>query len=200
MQARRATADDVTGVVRTLAEAFYADPVWGWAFDDAERRIAQHSAWFELLVNSALDNAAVWTTEQHEAVSVWVPPGCRELNATDEARLGPMLEAAAGPRAALILEAFDRFERAHPHEPEHYYLSLLATRPDHRGHGFGMQLLADNLARLDSEGAAAYLESTNPVNLDRYGSVGFEVYGSFDLPDGGPTVTTMWRTPATTTA
>ena len=56
-----------------------------------------------------------------------------------------------------------------------------------------MALLADNLARIDAEGRPCYLESTNPVNLDRYRSVGFADHGEFSLPDGGPTVTTMWR-------
>ena len=58
-----------------------------------------------------------------------------------------------------------------------------------------MRLLADNLALLDTARMPAYLESTNPANLLRYESVGFAVCGTFDLPDGGPTVTTMWREP-----
>ncbi len=37
------------------------------------------------------------------------------------------------------------------------------------------------------------LESTNPANLDRYRSVGFEPIGDLDLPHGGPAVTRMWR-------
>jgi hypothetical protein len=41
----------------------------------------------------------------------------------------------------------------------------------------------------------AYLESTNPANLRRYEGVGFAASGTFELPDGGPTVTTMWREP-----
>jgi GNAT superfamily N-acetyltransferase len=106
-----------------------------------------------------------------------------------------MLEETVGSRAALIMKVFERFEAAHPHDKDHYYLSLLGTHPDHRGHGLGMGLLADNLTHLDAEGAAAYLESTNPANLRRYESVGFEVYGSFGLPEGGPSVTTMWRAP-----
>ena len=58
-----------------------------------------------------------------------------------------------------------------------------------------MALLADNLARVDAEGVPAYLESTNPANLDRYRSVGFVDRKTFALPDGGPVVTTMWREP-----
>jgi hypothetical protein len=56
-----------------------------------------------------------------------------------------------------------------------------------------MALLAENLARIDAEGRPAYLESTNAANLDRYRSAGFADLGGFELPDGGPTVVTMWR-------
>ena len=127
--------------------------------------------------------------------SVWVPPGCPELSEADEARLGPLLEESLGARAELVLEVFDRFEAARPRTQDHYYLSLLGTHTEHRGAGIGMSLLADNLAQLDAVRMPAYLESTNPGNLGRYESVGFEVCGAFDLPDGGPTVTTMWHEP-----
>ena len=76
---------------------------------------------------------------------------------------------------------------------DHYYLSLLGTHPDHRGQGIGMALLAQNLAVIDAEHAAAYLESSNPVNNERYASVGFEPIGQFAHPGDGPAVTTMWR-------
>jgi GNAT superfamily N-acetyltransferase len=138
----------------------------------------------------------VWTTPGYEAATVWVPPGRPELNETDEALLKPMLEESLGARAGLVFDVFDRFEAAHPHAPDHYYLSLLGTHTAHRGAGIGMRLLADNLARLDAIGMPAYLESTNPANLRRYEGVGFAVCGAFDLPHGGPTVTTMWRDPS----
>lgn len=195
MIVRVAVAEDTDKVARTLAEAFYQDPVWSWAFDDPARRMAQHEAWFRLLTQSALPLEWVWTTEHYEAVSVWVPPGCPELDEAGEARLGPLLEEALGSRAALVFEVFDRFEAAHPRTQDHYYLSLLGTHTEHRGAGIGMSLLAENLARLDADQMPAYLESTNPANLRRYESVGFGVHGAFDLPDGGPTVTTMWRDP-----
>jgi hypothetical protein len=54
-------------------------------------------------------------------------------------------------------------------------------------------LLADNLARLDEEGAHAYLESSNPANDARYERVGFERVGECSTPDGAHTVATMWR-------
>jgi GNAT superfamily N-acetyltransferase len=193
---RVAESKDIGETARTLAEAFYLDPVWGWAFADRSRRKAQHEAWFRLLIHSAVPYQWVWTTPSYEAVSVWVPPGCPELSQSDESQLGPMLEEALGARAALVMEVFDRFEAAHPRDQDHFYLSLLGTHTDHRGSGIGMSLLADNLVRLDTLGMPAYLESTNPSNLRRYESVGFALCGTFDLPDDGPRVTTMWREPA----
>lgn len=196
MQARIANLEDTDEIARTLAEAFFLDPVWGWAFADPERRKAQHEAWFRLLIGSALPRQWVWTTPAYEAVSLWVPPGCSELSESDEALLEPMLEEMLGTRAQLVMDVFDRFEVAHPRDQDHYYLSLLATHTDHRGSGLGMGLLADNLARVDAAHMPAYLESTNPANLGRYESVGFAVYGTFEVPGGGPAVTTMWRDPS----
>ena len=58
-----------------------------------------------------------------------------------------------------------------------------------------MGLVAANLAAIDAAGMPAYLESTNPANVDRYRRVGFEPVGEFALPLDGPSVTTMWRDP-----
>ena len=137
----------------------------------------------------------MWTTPAYEAVSVWVPPGCRELSDADEERLGRTLKEMVGERAELIEQVFGCFESSHPRDRDHFYLSLLGTHTDHRGLGIGMGLLAANLSDIDALQMPAYLESTNPRNLPRYESVGFEVCGSFDLPNDGPTVTTMWREP-----
>jgi GNAT superfamily N-acetyltransferase len=106
-----------------------------------------------------------------------------------------LLEDLVGPRAAEILTLFDRLDNSHPDEPPHFYLSLLGTHPDHRGKGLGMALLADNLAKIDSEGVPAYLESSNPENDPRYERLGFARAGEFERPDGLLTCSTMWREP-----
>ena len=73
-----------------------------------------------------------------------------------------------------MLEGLLQFEAAHPHDEPHYYLSFVATHDDHRGQGIGEQLLAQNLELIDAEHFPAYLESSNPKNLERYGRLGFE--------------------------
>jgi ribosomal protein S18 acetylase RimI-like enzyme len=191
--ARVVGPEDVDAVTETLALAFFDDPVWSWVFDDPAHRHGQLLALWGLHVAGAAGYRWVWSTTPAGAVAVWIPPGCAELPETQAAQVEPLLDQIAGPRRALVLEVFDRFDAAHPHDEDHFYLSLLGTHPDHRGQGIGMRLLAENLARIDEAGLPAYLESSNPANLDRYESVGFETCGEFTLPDGGPTVTTMWR-------
>ncbi len=193
MESHRVEVSGITPVAETLALAFHDDPVWGWVFSDPEHRHAQLAGMWTLLLQGSVGYGWVWATPADEAATLWIPPGCPELPEEQEMQLGPMLQELAGPRVALVMRVFECFEAAHPRQTDHYYLSLLGTHPDHRGHGIGVALLADNLAAVDAEGAPAYLESTNPANLDRYRSVGFDVSGTFDLPEGGPTVTTMWR-------
>ena len=195
MAVRVVGSSDVGAVAETLAGAFFDDPVWSWAFDDPEQRHRQHAALWGLCVLGSLEHKWVWTTPGYEAVSLWIPPGCPELTDPYAAQLEPLLDELLGTRAGLVVEVFERFEAAHPRDENHFYLSLLGTHPDHRGRGIGMDLLRTNLARIDAAQMPAYLESSNPANDRRYESVGFERYGAFTLPEGGPTVTTMWRSP-----
>jgi GNAT superfamily N-acetyltransferase len=195
MSVRQVGVAEVSEVALMLGQAFVHDPVWAWAFPDPQARAGQLGRWFDLIAASAVEHRWVWATDGHEAATVWLPPGQPELNDAAAERLEPLVVDLVGPRAPLVMEVFDRFDAAHPHEREHFYLSLLGTHPDHRGRGIGMDLLRANLAAVDAAGMPAYLESTNPANLARYQSVGFEVSGRFDLPEDGPAVTTMWREP-----
>jgi GNAT superfamily N-acetyltransferase len=192
-----ATEADLDAVVETLAGAFYADPVWSWAFPDPELRLAQLRAAWRFLVAAGLGNDWVWLTEGCTAAAVWVPPGKAELSPEDEEPFEALLlELIGGAGAARVLETFERFEDAHPRERPHYYLTLLGTDPDHAGKGMGMGLLADNLRHTDAEGVATYLESSNPANDHRYERLGFVPIGTFELPEDGPDVMRMWRDPA----
>jgi GNAT superfamily N-acetyltransferase len=195
-EARVATAAEIPAAVDVLARAFYADPVWGWAFPDPEQRLEQHRAVWGLVAKAALSYETAWLSGDCAAVALWIPPGKPELRPEDEERLEGLLAELLGDGAARVLETFERFEAAHPTAQPHYYLSLLATNPDQRGRGLGIGLMAATLERIDAEAAPAFLESSNPVNTPRYEKLGFAVCGEFELPDGGPSVTQMWREPA----
>ena len=195
MDARRAGPDDLTLAADTLALAFDGDPAWSWVFTVAARRTDQLRAVWGLLLEASVRHGWIWTTPGAGAVTQWIPPGADELSHEEEAAMGSLMAELLGPdlwRAIALLEAF---ESARPTGPDHYYLSLFGTRPEARGQGLGMALLADNLALVDAERMPADLESTNPANLERYRSVGFVDAGEFTLPGGGPVVATMWREP-----
>jgi GNAT superfamily N-acetyltransferase len=193
LSARRAVEADLDAVVDTIAVAFRRDPVWSWVFPDEERRLEQLRRWWPLFVGSALPQGFTWMTERAETVSVWVLPNGEELTPEAEARIPSLLEELVGSHARAALGVLLQFEAAHPHDEPHYYLSFVATHDDHRGRGIGETLLAQNLELIDGEHLPAYLESSNPKNLERYARLGFEPIGAFALPDHGPTVTTMWR-------
>jgi GNAT superfamily N-acetyltransferase len=188
-EARVAVAADLDPLTQLFTAAFTSDPLWSWAFPNP----ADLAVWWRLLIGSAVRYPWVWVAGDYAAASVWIPPGGTELTEEEEEGIEPLFQRLIGPRAPAVMELVDRFEASHPREQPHYYLSLLGVNPDHRGQGLGMRLLAENLERIDGEGVASYLESSNPANDPRYEKLGFRPVGEFETPGGEHTVTTMWR-------
>src|ERR1700753_35098 len=175
---RVATTDDLEVTGETLARAVEHDPLWGWAFEDAERerKLASLGEVFGFFCEAALDLGWVRVTDGVEAVALWIPPGSPEMTPADEERLPAVVHIGCGPESApRVGRLLDAFEANHPHEPPHFYLSLLATHPDHAGKGIGVGLVADNLAEIDAGDppASAFLESSNPRNVARYARLRF---------------------------
>ena len=191
--ARRAVPDDSDLVTAIINVAFEHDPLWSRAMGRADARTDHHAAFWRLSVEGALRYQWTWLTRGGEAVSIWIPPGGTEMTPDQEASLVDLAAEHLGPTSGPYLELLERFAAAHPRAEPHYYLSLLATHPDHRGQGIGMKLLAHDLALIDVEHVPAYLESSNPANNHRYARLGFEPIGQFAYPGDGPLVTTMWR-------
>ena len=192
---RDAHQSELPQVAEIFAVGFAADPVWGdWTFPDKEQRVPLLREFWWPYVVAAKKYDGVIVTDDLSAVALWVPPGVAELDDEDEAVAEEMLPRVVGSRADLINAGWEAFGKSRPEQP-HWYLSLLATAPDSRGHGVGMGLVAAHLERVDDERLPAYLESTNPVNIDRYQRAGFKLDGFFDLPEG-PRVDRMWREPS----
>ena len=205
LSARIAGPADVDAVAETITLAFQNDPVWSWVFPDTAQRPAQFRRWWPLFVESAVPHGWTWTAGNAPAVAatiapavaatiaMWTPPGADELTHEAERRIPSLLEELLGSRAPVALEGLLRFETAHPRAEPHYYLGFVATHDDYRGRGIGELLLAENLALIDAEHQPAYLESSNPNNLARYERLGFRPRSEFEVGEGGPVVTTMWR-------
>jgi ribosomal protein S18 acetylase RimI-like enzyme len=200
VETRVANEEDLPAIGEALARGFEHDPLWGWAFEEAERerKLAALAEVFGFFAGAALDLGWVRVTNGVEAVALWIPPGAPEMTPADEERLPSVIAAACGPEStSRVTELLDAFEHNHPHEPPHFYLSLLATHPDHAGHGHGVGLVAACLAEIDAGDppAAAFLESSNPANLPRYERLGFRPTREVELI-AGLSGTQMWRGPA----
>ena len=194
--ARVVAADDLDRVVEILAGAFFTDPTWSWAFPDPERRPAQLAALWRLLVEGAARYPSVWLNADATATAVWIPPGGTELSPEQEDQVEPLVVGLLGDQdAPRVLRMMDAFGEHHPHDADHYYLTLLGTDPAHRGKGLGLQLLEDTLALADEDGVGAYLEASNPVNVVLYARYGFRPYETFSVSPEVAAITTMWRDP-----
>src|SRR3954464_8948969 len=99
---RVANEGDLEAIGRTLAGAFEHDPLWGWAFEEAERerKLAALAAVFGFCAAAALGPGGVRVTSGVEAVALWIPPGAPEMSPADEERLPGVVAAACGPESA----------------------------------------------------------------------------------------------------
>jgi GNAT superfamily N-acetyltransferase len=190
VSALRATPTDIELVTTIIELAFANDPLWSRALSPLS--LAQRQPFWRLFAEGTLRYPWTWLLDGGGATSLWIPPDGTEMSPQQEERMSE-LASGLGPNKDNFHELLRRFDAAHPRTEPHYYLSLLGTHPDHRGQGLGMRLLAHDLALIDEEHRAAYLESSNPTNNRRYASVGFEAVGEFSYPGNGPVVTTMWR-------
>lgn len=191
-----ATAADTDAITETITLAFLNDPIWGPALRRADGNTDHLRPLWRIFVEGSLRFDGAYLTPGATAVATWAPPGESEVTDEQEAAIIQLLtETLDADRVGPMMELFERFDAAHPHDVPHAYLGFLATHPDHRGHGIAQQLLAENLKDLDARGIPAYLESSNPVNDHRYERLGFRSIGRFSAVLDESTIGMMWRDP-----
>jgi GNAT superfamily N-acetyltransferase len=194
MEFRTATEADVDAATETIRLAFMDDPIWGPVLGRADGGSDHLDTFWRLYVEGGLRFSTVFLTPDASSVAVWIPPGETDLSEEQEEHLNRLTNEAFGPDLApKAFELYDRIEAAHPRDVPHAYLCIIATHPDHRGHGIGQQLLAANLADWDARGIPSYLESSNPANLHRYERAGYRAVGTVDAVLNDAVITTMWR-------
>jgi GNAT superfamily N-acetyltransferase len=192
---RHAEATDVPALVRMLVRAYMDDPVATWLCRSDRLRARMLEAMYSARLRQMLAHESVWTNPARSSAAVWTPPGHHQAGIGANARLlGCMLDPRMIARLPLLAIGFTRMRRRHPRTPPHWYLSLLGTDPDARGHGFGSDMLQPVLERCDIDGVGTYLESSKPRNLDFYARHGFQTIGELQLPQG-PKMWPMWREP-----
>jgi ribosomal protein S18 acetylase RimI-like enzyme len=182
-------------MAEALALAFHDDPIMHWLFGDDERHVvARARRFFELEGARHLQPPWVFTTDDHAGASYWDPPGRWKTPLRQMVRLAPHMVVAIRHRIPRAIKGLGIIEKAHAKHPDHYYLSVLGTRPDRQGSGIGSALVQPVLDHCDEHGIGAYLESSKEQNIPFYRRHGFQVVEELHLPSG-PTIFPMWRDP-----
>jgi hypothetical protein len=157
-------------VVDTVVTAFEADPAFRFFFpDDASYRdLAGRFTGY--LFDRRVSLGTVWIVEGGASVSMWDPPNA---TAGDLAEGPPSPDLPAGVIARL--QAYDAVVHAALPSAPHWYLGVVATHPDRAGRRWGRAVMAAGLQDAAVSGLPAYLETTNPHNVEIYRRAGWEV-------------------------
>ncbi len=181
--------------IAILVDGFFDNPVMAWIFQDESTRAEALDAWFRFWVEVYGDDGLLIETEDGDGAALWATPDVSPLGDDQTAALVELVRAHNGDRTGLVFSGLGAVRQ--PTE-RHWYLAGIAARRGQRGRGVGARLLEPFLARSDAEGVPIYLESSNPRNLTFYRRYGFEDHGPrVDLPENGPPLQGMWRSPST---
>ena len=174
-----------------LARAFYDDPAMSWTFPSDRRRLAQAERFWSIRLHYMSPQEQVYVTDDLSGAAVWTLPDRWHVSWSETGELARMM---LNWRMPLLFRGLQRLEKAHPHGPSHFYLTVLGTDPPSQGQGIGSTLMGPVLEVCDQEGLPAYLESSKERNVDFYSRFGFRVTDEVQLPNG-PKMWPMWRDP-----
>jgi ribosomal protein S18 acetylase RimI-like enzyme len=190
-----ASGTDAGRLAAALADAFTADPVFGWLLPDARSRHRRLVRFFDLeLRHVVMPAGRVWTCDQSAGASLELPPGAWRMPIRSQlthARSFARIFGRRLPHAAALITSM---ERRHLREP-HFYIPYVGVATTFQGRGIGGRLLRQTLDRCDAERLPAYLEATSERNAALYARLGFEHLGCFTLRDSPP-LWPMRRPPA----
>jgi ribosomal protein S18 acetylase RimI-like enzyme len=179
-----------------LARAFLDDPVAVWACRPPGPRLKMLEGMYSVRLRQMLAYEGIWTTPDCSSAALWMPPEGSSATLLQNAALARcLMHPCVAVRLPLLALGLTGVQRKRSRKPAHWYLSLLGTDPDVRGHGYGSAVLQPVLERCDSDRVGAYLESSKERNIDFYARYGFRVTDELRLPRG-PRMWPMWREPA----
>ncbi|MFI5910708.1 GNAT family N-acetyltransferase [Dactylosporangium sp. NPDC051541] len=165
-----ATPDDRAAVVATVVAAFAADPALRW-FLPGEQYDAEAATMFGALFDSRVGHGSVWVADAGAAVAMWDPPRAPGGNGVEHA-----------PQSGRFGRYQSIVHTKLPRTP-HWYLGVVAVHPEHWGRRLGRTVMAAGLRRAAADGLPAYLETSNPKNVQVYRTAGFEVVEELHVDD-----------------
>ncbi|MDA8037944.1 MAG: GNAT family N-acetyltransferase [Actinomycetota bacterium] len=192
---RLVASDDIGGLSRMLARAFWDDPVSSHLFPSERSRPRRLERYFRFQLRSIfLPRGEGYTTEDLAAAALWMPPRDHRPPSIADALAQLPAVFILGRSLSRAVGLVQLLEPSHPKAP-HYYLATIGTEPSLRGRGIASAVLRPVLARCDAEGIPAYLESSKEGNVAFYERHGFKVTGKVTVPGTAVRLWLMWRQP-----
>ena len=181
MAVRPATIADADALEDVLADAFDTDPISMHLVPDSRRRRERlRIGMGRVMRRLYLPHGGAWTTDERDGVAMWGRPGDPTPSALEQLRDLPTFFRAFGRHVPRAMRAFETAEKRRPQE-DHWYLELLAVRPDRQGQGVGSALLGATLPEVDAAGLPAFLVTSNARNVPLYERFGFVVGDEYDI-------------------
>ena len=185
MVPEQASEAHVADLAVMFAAAFRDDAMIRWPMPDATP--AMLAEFFAVLLTPYARSGVLWKIHGYDGAAAWLPPAMAgrfcEIEQSTRAAINP-LTGGGGARYA----AFWDWLNAHlPDEPG-WFLDLVAVAPSAQGRGLGRRLVAHGLERAQADGYPAFLETGTPGNVPFYQSLGFQIVGQQQAPDGGPVI------------
>lgn len=176
--------DQLEAAARTLADAFWDDPLMHIVAPSEEKRTTAGPWFFARSIEYGIRWGNVWCNDDASAVAVWFPPGQTTISPVRMLRVGmgafPFKVGING--AVRFLRAVSATERFHKAvKGPHWYLLAIGTRPDLQGTGLGSALIELGTSRADAARVPCYLETGTESNVAYYSRRGFEVTGEAKL-------------------
>ena len=166
--------------VRLLARAFVTNPLHVAVLGADQLRANVSFFRIGLSVMKGIKLAAVDGSQLLGVVHFVESPGCR-LSGADRLRIFPTLLHEMGMRSTLkLVDWLSCWAKRDPAE-RHVHLGPIGVTPEAQGRGIGRLLMEEYCAQLDRTGAAGYLETDRPENVEFYEKFGFEVTGTASI-------------------
>ena len=182
---RVAEPGDRAAVAHMVAAAFADDPAWAFLLSSEYDRLAPLLA--AALFDTRVATRHVWVTSDLDAVAMWEYMGTDTISSPDHEQVWRAYRAVAGAPAWERLVEYDRaVDEVRPRAP-HWYLGVLATRPERQGRGLATAVMGPVLAQADREGVDCCLETSTHANTLFYERRGFTESTDVHIASGPPT-------------
>lgn len=166
----RLNPGQISAAARTLAQAFWDDPLMHIVAPNEKRRVGVGPWFFETSIKYGLRyQGEVSCNKDASAAAIWFPPGHTDLSPFPMLRVGmAAMPFKAGISGTMrFFKAISATEELHKAaDGPHWYLLAIGTKPELQGTGLGSALVELGTAQADVAGVPCYLETATQSNVE----------------------------------